>query len=137
MIPRGEVSLIFAELGRVSGVFDNELYAGLIVVITLTTLVPPLALRWFYRYFGQALQAEDHAQAVAARHAAARTRQPSPLRRRQWQPGAGRRHLRGSCVISFPCSVYRHGKEMLHGEGRTGRAAGSHRPPEASGCIGG
>lgn len=48
MIPRGEVGLVFAELGRVSGIFNNEVYAGLVVVIALTTLLPPLILKWFY-----------------------------------------------------------------------------------------
>ena len=64
--------MIFAELARVSSVFDNELYAGLVIVITLTTLLTSLALRWLYRYLGQALQAEDHARAVLSRHSAER-----------------------------------------------------------------
>lgn len=46
MIPRGEVGLIFAELGRASGVFDHQIYAGLIIVIALTTLLPPFILKW-------------------------------------------------------------------------------------------
>ena len=45
MVPRGEVGLIFAELGRSVKVFGNELYAVLIFVIILTTLVPPFILR--------------------------------------------------------------------------------------------
>ncbi len=49
MTPRGEVGLIFAELGRVSGIFDNEIYAGLVIVIALTTLLPPFVLRWMLR----------------------------------------------------------------------------------------
>lgn len=49
MIPRGEVGLIFAELGRASGVFDNQVYAGLIIVIAFTTLVPPFVLKALYR----------------------------------------------------------------------------------------
>ncbi len=54
MVPRGEVGLIFAELGRVSGIFNNEIYAGLVIVIALTTLVPPFAMKWFYgRYAGR------------------------------------------------------------------------------------
>jgi Kef-type K+ transport system membrane component KefB len=46
MIPRGEVGLIFAELGRVSNILDNEIYAALIIVIAATTLLSPFALRW-------------------------------------------------------------------------------------------
>jgi len=56
MVPRGEVGLIFAELGRVSGIFSNEVYAGIIIVIALTTLAPPFALKWFYDHYGHRLQ---------------------------------------------------------------------------------
>jgi len=51
MIPRGEVGLIFAELGRTAGVFSNDVYAGLILVIAMTTLLAPLILSTFYRRF--------------------------------------------------------------------------------------
>ena len=51
MVPRGEVGLIFAELGRSAGVLTPEVYAGLILVIALTTLLPPFALKVFYRRF--------------------------------------------------------------------------------------
>lgn len=56
MIPRGEVGLIFAELGRLSGVLSNEAHAALVIVITLTTLLPPFALKWFYKRYGHALE---------------------------------------------------------------------------------
>ena len=49
MIPRGEVGLIFAELGRAGGIFDNQVYAGLVIVIALTTLLPPFAIKFLYR----------------------------------------------------------------------------------------
>jgi Kef-type K+ transport system membrane component KefB len=58
MIPRGEVGLIFAELGRVSGIFSNEIYAGMVIVIALTTLLPPLMMKWFYGRYGDRLQTE-------------------------------------------------------------------------------
>jgi Kef-type K+ transport system membrane component KefB len=48
MIPRGEVGLIFAELGRVSRIFSNEIYAGMVIVIALTTLLPPFSMKWVY-----------------------------------------------------------------------------------------
>ena len=56
MIPRGEVGLIFAELGRVSGIFSNEIYAGMVIVIALTTLMPPFLMKWFYGRYGSRLQ---------------------------------------------------------------------------------
>jgi hypothetical protein len=40
---------VFAQLGLSSGVFSNEIYAGIIVVIALTTLVPPFLLKAAYR----------------------------------------------------------------------------------------
>ena len=55
MIPRGEVGLIFAELGRFSGIFDNETHAGLVIVIVLTTIIPPFTMKWFYKHYSQLL----------------------------------------------------------------------------------
>jgi Kef-type K+ transport system membrane component KefB len=55
MVPRGEVGLIFAELGRVTDVFSNEIYAGMVIVIALTTLLPPFVMNWFYERFGYAM----------------------------------------------------------------------------------
>jgi len=49
MIPRGEVGLIFAEVGKSSHVFDEPLYAALVIVIAVTTLAPPFFLRMLYR----------------------------------------------------------------------------------------
>ncbi|NOQ89501.1 MAG: cation:proton antiporter [Gammaproteobacteria bacterium] len=59
MVPRGEVGLIFAELGRFSGIFNNEVHAGMVIVIVLTTIIPPFAMKWFYaRYSHQLLEPE-------------------------------------------------------------------------------
>ncbi|MBI5890256.1 MAG: cation:proton antiporter [Nitrosomonadales bacterium] len=49
MVPRGEVGLIFAQLGFSQGIFDGELYAALLIVIAITTMSPPFLLKWFYR----------------------------------------------------------------------------------------
>jgi len=48
MVPRGEVGLIFAEIGRAADIFDNEVYTALIVVIVLTTVLPPLLIKTAY-----------------------------------------------------------------------------------------
>ena len=53
MMPRGEVGLIFAELGRMSGIFSNEIYAGVVVVIALTTLLPPFVMKWYFGRYRQ------------------------------------------------------------------------------------
>ena len=50
MIPRGEVGLIFAEVGRVNGILDNQIYAVLIFVIIVTTIAPPFLLKWLFKY---------------------------------------------------------------------------------------
>ena len=48
------MGLIFAELGRSTGIFNMEVYAGMVIVIALTTLLSPFALKWFYaRYLGE------------------------------------------------------------------------------------
>jgi len=52
MVPRGEVGLIFAELGRTSGLFDADVYAALVLVIAYTTLLSPFWIKAYYRYFG-------------------------------------------------------------------------------------
>lgn len=45
MLPRGEVGLIFAEIGRQSKLFDDLLYAVIIFVVAFTTLMAPVALK--------------------------------------------------------------------------------------------
>jgi Kef-type K+ transport system membrane component KefB len=45
MIPRGEVSLVFASLGLSMGLLDAGQYSALVTVVVLTTLVTPAALR--------------------------------------------------------------------------------------------
>jgi Kef-type K+ transport system membrane component KefB len=59
MIPRGEVGLIFAELGQESGILNNEIYAGMIIVIALTTLLSPFAMKGLYSRFSHRLQTAD------------------------------------------------------------------------------
>ncbi|TXT23522.1 MAG: sodium/hydrogen exchanger [Gallionellaceae bacterium] len=54
MVPRGEVGLIFAQLGFSQGILSGELYAALLIVIALTTMAPPFLLKWFYGKKGSA-----------------------------------------------------------------------------------
>ncbi len=49
MIPRGEVGLIFAGVGLTNGVIDSNLYAALLVMVMLTTLIGPLWLKALYQ----------------------------------------------------------------------------------------
>ncbi len=45
---RGEVGLIFANVGLTAGVLVQDIYAALILVIALTTLLAPFVLRFLY-----------------------------------------------------------------------------------------
>ena len=48
MIPRGEVGLIFAEIGYSASVLSNEIYSILVLVVVVTTLLPPILLKYHY-----------------------------------------------------------------------------------------
>lgn len=48
MIPRGEVGLIFANVGLNVGVLKSEIYTTLILVIAVTTLLAPFSLRGLF-----------------------------------------------------------------------------------------
>ncbi len=52
MVPRGEVGLIFAELGRASGILDGATYAGVVLIVAYTTLFSPFWIKLFYRLYG-------------------------------------------------------------------------------------
>jgi len=56
MVPRGEVGLVFAELGRQMGIFSPEIFATVVIVIAYTTLFTPIWLRQYYRRFGHLLE---------------------------------------------------------------------------------
>jgi Kef-type K+ transport system membrane component KefB len=45
MVPRGEVGLIFAEVGKRCAVFDDRTYAVAVFIVAFSTLLGPLALR--------------------------------------------------------------------------------------------
>jgi Kef-type K+ transport system membrane component KefB len=68
MVPRGEVGLIFAELGRAAGIFDGAIYAAVVLVIAYTTLFSPFWIKLFYRLFGSnpALSEIEVAEGMAA-----------------------------------------------------------------------
>ncbi len=46
MMPRGEVGLIFAGIGKSIGVVDDGLFSAVILLVMVTTLLTPVALRW-------------------------------------------------------------------------------------------
>lgn len=46
MVPRGEVGLIFASVGRGLGVMDDLTFSAIVMMVIVTTLMTPPALRW-------------------------------------------------------------------------------------------
>lgn len=46
MVPRGEVGLIFAQIGLAAGVFSSRLFGVMLFVVVATTLVTPPLLKW-------------------------------------------------------------------------------------------
>jgi Kef-type K+ transport system membrane component KefB len=48
MLPRGEVALIFASIGKGLGVLDNDAYAAVIVVIIALAIAATVALKWSF-----------------------------------------------------------------------------------------
>lgn len=49
MVPRGEIGLIFAEIGRSNGILNDTVYAGIILVIAYTTIASPIWIKHYYR----------------------------------------------------------------------------------------
>ncbi len=48
MIPRGEVGLIFAIIGKELGVINDSLFSAIIILVILTTLISPPLLKWSF-----------------------------------------------------------------------------------------
>lgn len=64
MLPRGEVGLIFATIGLQNGVLGDDLYAALLLVVLVTTLVtPPLLKARYAKLRGDLLPAATPADA--------------------------------------------------------------------------
>ncbi|PIN74297.1 sodium:proton exchanger [Candidatus Woesearchaeota archaeon CG10_big_fil_rev_8_21_14_0_10_45_16] len=49
MVPRGEVGLIFATIGKGLGVVDDSVFSVIVIVVILTTLIPPVVLNLLLR----------------------------------------------------------------------------------------
>jgi Kef-type K+ transport system membrane component KefB len=45
MVPRGEVGLIFADIGRRSGVLGDEVFGAVLLMVMVTTFIAPPALK--------------------------------------------------------------------------------------------
>ena len=49
MVPRGEVGLIFASIGKTMGVVSDAVFSAIVIMVIVTTFVTPIALRWTMR----------------------------------------------------------------------------------------
>jgi Kef-type K+ transport system membrane component KefB len=49
MIPRGEVGLIFADIGRRSGMLGEELFSAILLMVIVTTFAAPIGLQSVFR----------------------------------------------------------------------------------------
>lgn len=49
MVPRGEVGLIFAMIGKTLGVVNDEIFSVIVIVVILTTLLTPPLLAWLLK----------------------------------------------------------------------------------------
>jgi Kef-type K+ transport system membrane component KefB len=52
MVPRGEVGLIFAEIGRRSGVLGEEVFGAVLLMVMVTTFIAPPALKSLFASSG-------------------------------------------------------------------------------------
>lgn len=49
MMPRGEVGLIFASIGKGLGVIDSQLFSAIVLMVVITTVISPSLLKWSLR----------------------------------------------------------------------------------------
>jgi Kef-type K+ transport system membrane component KefB len=53
MMSRGEVGLIIAGIGATSGVFSNEVFSAVVLMVVVTTIITPIALKQAYKLFSR------------------------------------------------------------------------------------
>jgi Kef-type K+ transport system membrane component KefB len=49
MVPRGEVGLIFADIGRRAGILSPETFSAILIMVIVTTFVAPPLLKMFFK----------------------------------------------------------------------------------------
>jgi Kef-type K+ transport system membrane component KefB len=50
MLPRGEVGLIFASIGKTLGVISSQLFSAIVLMVVITTVIAPSLLKWSLRH---------------------------------------------------------------------------------------
>jgi Kef-type K+ transport system membrane component KefB len=56
MAPRGEVGLIFAQIGLTAGILTSRLFSAILLMVIATTLVAPPLLKWAFARWGSTVQ---------------------------------------------------------------------------------
>ena len=56
MLPRGEVGLVFASIGKSLGVIDSAMFSAAVLMVIVTTLITPALLK---RLLGPGESVED------------------------------------------------------------------------------
>jgi Kef-type K+ transport system membrane component KefB len=46
MIPRGEVGLVFASIGKTIGVFNDQIFSAVVIMVIVTTIITPPLMKW-------------------------------------------------------------------------------------------
>ena len=49
-VPRGEFSIVIAQMGLAAGVIDDEAQGMLLIIIILATIIGPLMLRYLFKF---------------------------------------------------------------------------------------
>jgi Kef-type K+ transport system membrane component KefB len=62
MIPRGEVGLIFADIGRRGGLLSDAVFSAILIMVMFSTFITPPLLKWIFQRDGQS---EDPGEAMA------------------------------------------------------------------------
>lgn len=52
MMPRGEVGLIFAQIGLSTGVLSTRLFSAILLMVIGTTFIAPFTLKWSFKRWG-------------------------------------------------------------------------------------
>jgi Kef-type K+ transport system membrane component KefB len=68
MIPRGEVGLIFANMGLMAGVVNTELFSAVVIMLMGTTFIAPPLLKWSFGKYGVTDSAGLHQPAPPKDH---------------------------------------------------------------------
>jgi hypothetical protein len=77
MVPRGEVGLMLAGVGRGQGVIPDPIFSAVIIMSITTTLLAPPVLKWLYRIWPEHGESDSPA---ARPERAPGTSQPRPDR---------------------------------------------------------